>query len=574
MVGHRSFMNMRWEMKTVDESDVERLSVALGLPRLVARVLCSRGFSEPSSALEFMKPSIERLHDPFLMADMGLAVKRIISALRNREVILIHGDYDADGICATALLSSKLSQWGSKVYWFIPDRFVDGYGVSMRAVNAAKSVGATLMITCDCGITSRKEVEYAMSLGIDTIIVDHHSPKGLLPRAIAILNPKRMDCKYPFKELSATGVALKLLCAVAEEGKFESPLNDELCLDLVGIATVADVVPLIGENRALAWHGLNALSKRSRVGLRKLMECAGLRSSRITGAHVSFIIAPRLNAPGRIEDPRDALRLLLARSETEAEALATRLDALNRERQDEEERVLEEALELVEERVDLSSELVIVLSSRRWHQGVIGIVASRLVELFHRPAILISVEGETGKGSCRSIQGFDITSALDFCSDLLVSYGGHQMAAGLVIREENIERLRLAINEIARRRLSEVELTPTLSIDAQAHPNELSLDVAHKMMLFEPCGCGNPKPTLALFGVKVIESNTHGKRHLRILADAHGTELEFVGYRMSHVADTVTAGHSIDLCFTLGIPHSDPSKLSLQIKALRHQSHR
>jgi single-stranded-DNA-specific exonuclease len=304
------------------------------------------------------------------------------------------------------------------------------------------------------------------------------------------------------------------------------------------------------------------------------MECAGLRSSRITGAHVSFIIAPRLNAPGRIEDPRDALRLLLARSETEAEALATRLDALNRERQDEEERVLEEALELVEERVDLSSELVIVLSSRRWHQGVIGIVASRLVELFHRPAILISVEGETGKGSCRSIQGFDITSALDFCSDLLVSYGGHQMAAGLVIREENIERLRLAINEIARRRLSEVELTPTLSIDAQAHPNELSLDVAHKMMLFEPCGCGNPKPTLALFGVKVIESNTHGKRHLRILADAHGTELEFVGYRMSHVADTVTAGHSIDLCFTLGIPHSDPSKLSLQIKALRHQSHR
>ncbi|MCS7252672.1 MAG: single-stranded-DNA-specific exonuclease RecJ [Armatimonadota bacterium] len=567
-------MRARWELKTVDERSVECLSNKLSLPRLLARILCSRGFSEPSSAMDFIKPSIGKLYDPFLMADMSKAAKRVFEAIRNREGILVHGDYDADGICAAAMLSRKLSQWGAKVYWFIPDRFIDGYGVSMRAIRMARSINVTLMLTCDCGTAAHEKVELARRYGIDTIIVDHHEPKGSLPTAYAVLNPKRADCEYPFRELSATGVAFKLLCAIADFSGFESPIEDELCLDLVGIATVADVVPLIDENRVLGWHGLSALSKRSRVGLRKLMECASLRSSRVTGAHVSFIIAPRLNAAGRLANARDAVKLLLTEDEAEAGAFADRLEALNRERQEEEERTLEEAIELIESDVDVSSERVIVLAKRGWHQGVIGIVASKIVELYHRPAILIAIEGDFGKGSARSIHGFNITEALGACRHLLTAYGGHSMAAGFTVRASEVSRLRRSLNEIASQRLTDEELTPKLRIDAQAHPKELSQEVAHGMLLFEPCGCGNPKPLLALLGAQVIDSSFVGgsRGHLKLLVQKHGEELELFGFRMRHVRDMFHQGQSIDLCFTIDAPVGGSAKPSLRIKSLREST--
>lgn len=562
---------MRWELGEVKESDVERLSHGLGLPRLLARILCSRGFSEIDAAMEFIKPPIEGLHDPFLMADMEVAARRIAYAIRSREIVLVHGDYDADGICAAAMLAKKLSQWGAKVYWFIPNRFRDGYGVSIRAIEAARRLKAALMLTCDCGVTANEKVELARSYGIDTIVIDHHEPKGELPNAFAVLDPKRVDCEYPFKELSATGVAFKLLCAIAEMAGFQSPVDDELCLDLVGLATVADVVPLIDENRKLAWHGLNALSRRGRVGLRKLMDCASLRSRKITGGHVSFIIAPRLNAAGRLGDPRDAIRLLLTESESEAEVLATVLETMNRERQDEEERTLEEAIELVEGGIDLSSDRVIVVGRNGWHQGVIGIVASKLVELYYRPTILIAIEGEVGKGSARSIPGLNITEALNRCSHLLISYGGHSMAAGFVIHSSKIEELRRSLNGIALEWLSEGDLIPRLRIDSQAHPSELSREAANGMLLFEPCGCANPKPLLAIFGATVVSSSVSGSSggRIKLIARMLDEELEFVGSRVRHVGDIFSTGQPVDICFTVDAPGEESLSPLFRIKALR-----
>ncbi len=568
-------MEARWEVSPVDEADVEHLSVRLGLPRLLARILSSRGFSEPSSAMDFIKPPIERLHDPFMMAGMEGAAKRIVEAIRNREGILVHGDYDADGVCAAAMLARKLSQWGAKVYWFIPNRFVDGYGVSKRGIKSARRVNVSLMLTCDCGTTAHGEIELARRHGIETIVVDHHEPKGDLPAACFVLNPKRLDCEYPFKELSATGVAFKLLCAISEVGGFQAPLDDELCLDIVGLATIADVVPLVDENRVLGWHGLSALSRRGRVGLRKLMECAGLRSRRITGAHVSFIIAPRLNAAGRLSDAGDAMRLLLTESESEAEMFAERLESLNRERQDEERRTLEEAIELIQSDVDLTSERVIVLAKRGWHQGVIGIVASKIVELYHRPAFLIAIEDEFGKGSARSIAGFNVTAALSACRHLLSSYGGHSMAAGFTIHASEIGNLRRSLNEIASQWLTEEDLIPKLRIDAQAHPIELSQEVAHSMLLIEPCGCGNPKPLLALFGARVIDSIPLGSgNRIRLAVQSHGERIEFIGSNIGHTLGAFSVGQPVDICFTIDAPIEDSLKPTLRLKAIRRSTFR
>lgn len=563
------FAEARWELSAVNEHDVKRLSRELNLPSLLARILLSRGLSEPSSVAEFIKPPIERLHDPFLMAGMSKAAKRVVKAIRDREIVLVHGDYDADGICAAAILSKKLSQWGAKVYWFIPSRFTDGYGVSARAIKLAHRLNVSLMLTCDCGTTAHDKIELAREHGIDTIVVDHHEPKGDLPAAHSVLNPKRIDCDYPFKELSAAGVAFKLLCAVAEVGGFQSPLDDELCLDIVGLATVADVVPLVDENRVLGWHGLDALSRRGRVGLRKLMDCAGLRSKHITGAHVSFIIAPRLNAAGRLSDASDAMRLLLTESEAEAESFAERLESLNRERQEEEKRTLEEAIELVESDVDMASERVIVLARQDWHHGVIGIVASKLIELYHRPTILIAIEGEYGKGSARSIPGFNVTAALSACRHLLSSYGGHSMAAGFVIRSSEVERLRRLLNEIASEQLSDEDLIPKLRIDAHVHPTELSQEAVRSMLLMEPCGCGNPKPLLALLGARVVSIPVKTSSRFRLVVQSHGEELELVGSHAGDMWSDLAVGQPIDICFTVDAPTGSSLTPTLRIKALR-----
>ncbi|HID06657.1 MAG TPA: single-stranded-DNA-specific exonuclease RecJ, partial [Armatimonadetes bacterium] len=334
-----------WHITNVSDDDVARVSSATNLPPLVVRVLCARGMSDAHQIDRFMRPSSAHLHDPFSMADMDTAAKRIVRALRTRECILVHGDFDVDGVCGTALLATKLSQWGGRVFWFIPDRFVDGYGVSMRAINAATNVGAKLILTVDCGISAMEEIATARKHNMDVIVIDHHEPSSKLPPAHAVLDPKRCDCGYPFKELSGTGVALKLLCAVATHGGYDDPLEDPMCLDLTALATVADVVPLLDENRVLVKFGLEALSARHRIGVRALTHCAGLRRSDITSTHVAFILGPRLNAAGRLEHARTALRLLLTQDEMEAMELARHLNTLNRDRQAEEERTFQQAIE-------------------------------------------------------------------------------------------------------------------------------------------------------------------------------------------------------------------------------------
>lgn len=563
-----------WHITHVSGDDIARVAGATSLPPLVARVLCARGMTDIRQIERFMRPSPTHLHDPFSMTDMDAAAKRIVQALRTRECILVHGDFDVDGVCGTALLATKLSQWGGRIFWFIPDRFADGYGVSMRAIDAAMSVGAGLILTVDCGVTAMEEITMARKRNMDVIVIDHHEPQSKLPPANAVLDPKRCDCEYPFKELSGTGVALKLLCAVAAYGGFDDPLEDPMCMDLTALATVADVVPLLDENRVLVKFGLEALSARHRIGVRALTHCAGLRKSDITSMHVAFILGPRLNAAGRLEHARTALRLLLTQDEMEAMELARHLNTLNRDRQAEEERTLQQALEMINREVDLESDWVIVLAHEDWHQGVIGIVASRIVERYHRPTILIAVQGDIGRGSARSIPAFDITSALHRCRELLVNFGGHQMAAGLAIRMGNLPTLRSALNEIAHEWLNREDLAPTIMIDCEVDPSELSLTAVEHLQMLEPCGCGNPKPVLAICGARLLDKALvgGGQRHLRIRASARGRCLEFIGFRMAHLYDSLMDGTEIDLCFTADIgEYNATPTLSLRLKDLRQQ---
>ena len=521
---------MKWVLaEREDPALSSQLAKELKIPGIIAQILVNRGLKTVSQLKSFFYPSLSDLSDPFLLPDMEKAVDRILEALRNRERIVIFGDYDVDGITSTALLYYVLSRFGADVIYYLPDRLLEGYGLSEKGIDEAIDRGASLLISVDCGITGIESVRYAQSRGLDCIITDHHEPGEEIPDAVAVVDPKLMDEDAPFRELAGVGVAYKLADALYEKlGEDKTFLHEHL--DLVGLGTVADIVPLTGENRILAKFGLRTLERTSKPGLKALMQVAGLWGSELSSWHIVFVLAPRLNAVGRVSDPTIAFKLLVSRSHQEAMELAHLLEEENRRRKELDERIFAEAVENAE-RTMRPGDKALVLVSDNWHLGVIGIVASRLVEKYYRPVVLISTVDGMGKGSARSIPGFHLLDAIRDSGDLLTKFGGHKYAAGLCIENDKIEEFRARFLEYAAQHLSDEDLIPQLSIDAKIDPDEIDLNLVKWLDLFAPYGPDNMRPVFLIENAQLAgEPKIVGTNHLRFrIKNSHGT-LDTIGF--------------------------------------------
>jgi single-stranded-DNA-specific exonuclease len=545
----------KWDTLASDDAAAERLAAALNVAPIVARILCQRGFSDPELAARFLNPSLDHLHDPMMLADMPVAVDRILAAIERKERIAIHGDYDVDGITSTVILRRALELLGADVCHFIPERLRDGYGLQPETFDRLQTEQVRLVISVDCGIRGVEAARRARELGIDLIITDHHEPDTTLPPAIAVINPKRHDCAYPDKHLAGVGVALKLVQALCRKRGREKWLP--AFIKVAALGTLADVVPLIGENRVIAKLGLDLLSQGPhKVGLRALLDVAGLTGKPIDSGHVAFQIAPRVNAAGRMASPDIAARLLLAADEAmapEALELARQLDSENLRRQEEEATILAEARRLVETDPVIGARSVLVVNGDGWHRGVIGIVASKLVDTFHRPAIVIAVDGEAAHGSCRSIRGFDMLAALEHCAPLLMRFGGHKQAAGLTLAPDRLEAFRAAVTNYADGVLSPDDLKPRLRIDAALGFRDITGDLAGQMTLLAPFGAGNPRPLFEAAGVEVVDGPRRIKeRHLKMALKQNGRVFRAIAWRASEREQFITDHRaSLDLAFSL-----------------------
>lgn len=518
-----------WEVAArPDDAIVAVITDALNVPAALASLVVMRGYDTPRKAKEFLRPSLDSLHDPFLMKDMDVAVDLVRETVKKGETILLHGDYDVDGQCATTLLARTLAAGGADAVPFVPHRVRDGYDFGPAGIEAAEKAGAKLVITCDCGITAREAVRDARARGINVIVTDHHIV-GELPEANAVLNPKRADCEYPFKDLCGTGVAFKLAEALIPALNIPSNFRFHL-LDLVALATVADIVSLRGENRVIVRHGLKLLAHSNWPGVRALVKSAGITGDTVSAGQVGFQISPRLNAAGRVGDAMDGVKLLMTDDPAEAATRAAQLEVMNTQRQDLDQKALEEALVMIEKDFDLDREYGLVLAAEGWHSGVIGIVASRIVERYNRPAVLIAVDGELGKGSCRSIPGFDLHAALSKCSDLLERFGGHKMAAGLTVEKSMIPALRERFNSIVREELGEDDLIPTRKVDLVISLDQVDDSLETLLGYVEPCGIGNPKPVLALEQAAVRELRELKGKHLKMTIEDGSGRIEAIGF--------------------------------------------
>ena len=523
-----------WDHQGCDDGAVEQLAAALKLTPIVARVLCLRGLSDPEEAERFLQPSLSHLHDPFKLTDMAAAVDRTIAAIARRERIAIHGDYDVDGITSTVILRRALELLGADVVHFIPERLRDGYGLLETTIERLHAQGVALIISVDCGIRGLDAGRRARALGVDLIITDHHEPGAALPSALAVINPKRHDCLYPDKHLAGVGVALKLVQALCVRSQREKWLP--AFVKVAAIGTLADVVPLVGENRVIAKLGLELLSKGpNKIGLQALLDVSGLTDRALDGSHVAFAIAPRVNAAGRMSDPDIAARLLLATDETmadEARQLAEQLDGENVRRQQEEASIVAEAGRIVDTDPAIGARSVLVIAGDSWHRGVIGIVASKLVDAFHRPAIVLSIEDDVAHGSCRSIPGFDMLAALDSCAPLFMRFGGHKQAAGLTMDAARVKEFRAAINRYADTVLTPDDLRPRLRIDGPVTFRGLNGEVAHQVSQLAPFGAGNPRPMFSAADVEIIDGpRTLKERHLKMALRQDGRTFRAVAWR-------------------------------------------
>ena len=544
-----------WCHLPCDDGQSTALAAALNLHPTVARLLCMRGFGDPETAHRFLNPTLDHLHDPFRLADMLPAVERLERALAQKERIAIHGDYDVDGITSTVILRRALELLGGNVVHFIPERLRDGYGLQPAAIERLHAEGVNLIVSVDCGIRGADAARRARELGVDLIITDHHEPDASLPQAFAVINPKRRDCTYPDKNLAGVGVALKLvqaLCAKAGRAAWLPAF-----VKVAAIGTLADVVPLTGENRIIAKLGLALLSKGPhKVGLRSLLDVCGLIGKDIDSYHIGFVLAPRVNAAGRMSSPDIAARLLLASDEAlsvEARELAEQLNAENVRRQQEEAEIVAQARKAVETDLEVGSRTVIVVAGEGWHRGVIGIVASKLVDAFHRPAIVLSTDGAMAHGSCRSIPSFNMLGALESCADAMIKFGGHKQAAGLTIETARIRELRARVNEHADGCLHPDDLRPRLWIDGALGFRSITEQVASELTQLAPFGAGNPCPVFRASRVTIVDGPRRVKdRHLKMAFRQDGRIFRGIAWRASE-REAFVAEHreAIDLAFSL-----------------------
>ena len=540
-----------------------------GVPALPALVLSSRGVDSPDKARAFLSSNLERLTDPFLLKDMDKAVARIRRALADGETVSVYGDYDVDGITSTCLLTSYLRSKGCVVIPHIPDRMEEGYGVSRSALDALAGQGVTLVVTVDCGITAVEETAHAASLGMDLVVTDHHECKERLPAAVAVVDPHRPDCPYPFKALAGVGVALKLVLALEGPDRTEALL--EQYGDLAAIGTVADVMELTGENRTIVSRGLASIRRTRRPGLSALLRESGLAEKPLTSMAIGYTLAPRLNASGRMGCADLAAELLLTRDSARGEELAKTLCALNRERQAIEADIFAQCIELADA-LPQEERLALVLSGEGWHQGVVGIVASRLSERYSCPTFMICLQDGHGKGSCRSFGGFNLFAALEQCADLLDGFGGHELAAGFTIPEENIPAFRSRMNRLVWQETGGEEMVSTLNLDAEITDLALlTLEEVEQLDLLEPYGAGNPKPVFLLSGCTVVSATeVGGGRHLKLRVSVGGQVFDAIFFSATLRDTGVSAGDRLDLAFTPQInEYRGWRSVQLQITDLR-----
>ncbi len=544
-----------WQEASPGIGDARLLADALGISDLTATLLCQRGFSDPDEARRFLSPSLNDLIDPFRLADMGRAVDRILSAIAQKDRIAVHGDYDVDGVTSTVILRRALELLGADVTHFIPERFRDGYGLQPASIERLHSEGVRVVISVDCGIRGVEAASRARTLGLDLIITDHHEPDTALPDAYAVVNPKRHDCSYPDKNLAGVGVALKLVQALCARTGHTHWLP--AFVKIAAIGTLADVVPLAGENRVIAKLGLEMLSAGPhKVGLRSLLDVCNLTGKRLDSFHIGFQLAPRVNAAGRMSSPDIAARLLLASDESMAEdarALAMQLDAENLRRQQEEAEIVLQARKVVETDPAVGAQTVLVVAGEGWHRGVIGIVASKLVDAFHRPAIVMSIDGDKAHGSCRSIPAFNMLAALESCGDLFMTFGGHKQAAGLTIAPDRIRELRRRVNLHADAMLQPGDLRPHLRIDSPVTFRALTGQVAAEIASLAPFGAGNPCPIFRASGVEVVDGPRRIKeRHLKMSFRQDGRIMRGIAWRASEREGFVTEHRSaLDVAFSV-----------------------
>ncbi|MFF2480516.1 single-stranded-DNA-specific exonuclease RecJ [Paenibacillus sp. NPDC058071] len=558
------------------ERQAQQLSDSLRVSPLVAKLLVQRGYGDQAAAERFLRGGEDLLHDPFLLKDMEAAVARIRAAADKQEKIRIYGDYDADGVSSTSLLVHVFRELGYHFDYYIPHRVQEGYGLNRGAIELAASEGVSLLVTVDTGISAYEEIEYAKGLGIDVVVTDHHEPPSLIPAAVAVVNPKRADCPYPFKGLAGVGVAFKLAHALMGRAPME-------WADIVCLGTIADIMPLTGENRMLVRSGLQRLRNTGNIGFRALAEAAGFELGQTTSQTVGFSMAPRINAAGRLDHAKRAVELLTSVDYDDAILAASSLDALNKERQRIVDAVVKEAAQQWAEKCEAAeaageeAPAVIVLAGEGWNVGVIGIVASKLLDRHYKPVVILGIDSESGmcKGSARSIDGFDLHEALTECAELLDHYGGHQAAAGMSLHRDRLSELERRLGELALAKMSEQEWIPKTPIDLVCRVGEANTDTIAELAKLEPFGAGNPSPRLLLQGGALGDYRTMGKesKHLKLLMREGRAAIDAVGFGMGELAVSLEAGMPLDLVGELSINEwNGQRKPQLQIQDLHPAS--
>ena len=564
-------MEQRWIFpEKTDRETLKKLEEELRVPAIVAQILINRHVDNFEKARRFLRPSLDDLCDPFLMADMDRAVERLVRAIDHGEHIVIHGDYDVDGVSGASFLVHVLRNLGAHISFYIPHRLNEGYGLSLWGIREAHEQGAKLIISVDCGITATEAIREANRLGMDVIVTDHHQPKAVLPEACAVLDPKRDDCPYPFKELAGAGVAFKLAQALFERKGWDQA-QFHRHLDLIALGSAADIVPLVNENRVLVKYGLEQMTRTENLGLRALLENVGLSGKPLGTGQVVFILAPRINAVGRMGSALKAVRLLTTDNEGQARNIAQVLEADNRRRKQIDDQTLTEALKMAEETLS-EEDRAIVLAAEGWHQGVIGIVASRIVEHFYLPTVLISLSGPTGKGSARSIPGFDLYGALRACQDTLEAFGGHRYAAGLTIRRERIEDFRRSLQAIAKEKLTDDLRVPHMRVDGEISLSQINDRLVRLLRYFAPFGPQNMKPVMVSRGLEVIGTPAVvGTNHLKFRVRQEGKIFDCIGFGMGDMLYRATPGEAnLDLAYVVEENEwMGRKKIQLRLKDLR-----
>ena len=543
-------MNKKWEINRTDEEKVKEIENKYHINNLLAKILVNRGITTEKNIKEFLNPTRKDFYNPYLMPDMEKAVERILKAIEDKEKVLIYGDYDVDGITSVTVLKSFLEERGLNVDEYIPNRLDEGYGLNKPAVEKIANEKYTLMITVDCGISAIEEVKYANDLGLEIIITDHHEPGERLPEAIAIVDAKRKDNKYPFRNLAGVGVVFKLIQAISEKIGLEEKEYLKY-LDIVCIGTISDIVPLVDENRVIVKLGLKLVEQTRNIGLKTILQLSGYQ--KIDSTTISFGIAPRINACGRMGHQEEALKLFLSTNKEEVTQLAEKLNEYNRQRQEKEKQIFSEALEKIKKK-SINEDRIMVIDGENWHHGVIGIVASKITEMYFKPSILLCFEGDEGKGSGRSIPGFDLHEALTRCDESLEKFGGHSMAIGLSVKKDKLEDLRKKLDDIAKEKQID-KIVPILKIDAQVELKDINMQIVESLKQLEPFGEENKVPLFVFKNLKIdsIRALSEGKHIKLTLKQGNQNLINAMGFNLGELTNDYRIGDKVDVVGSLEI---------------------